>query len=168
MKKLLALTLLVCSFGMTSAHAADEAKIKELIKMMDMDSIVEQMYSQMEGMMKNMSTELGVKPSEQALFDTYYEKMMGVMREEMSWKKMEPMIVDIYAKNFSDKEVSDMLAFYKTETGQSLIKKMPAVMQESMQMSQGFAQSAIPRIQAIAKELHADLAASREAASKAE
>lgn len=162
MKKLLGIFLITLTT--LSVHASEESKSKllsELVNVMDMDSMVESMYSQMEVMMQNMSSQMGVKPSEQPIFDEYYSKMTTVMREEMSWKKMEPMIVEIYSNNFTEKEITEMLAFYKTETGQGLLKKMPTIMQQSMQLSQSLAQNAIPKIQAIANELKADLEEAR-------
>lgn len=160
-KTLLMLPLIVLSFSAYADSETKRAKLNELVNVMDMDSMVDQMYSQMELMMQNMSTQMGVQPSEQAIFDEYYNKMSFVIKEDMSWAKMEPLMVDIYSRNFSEKEIDDMLAFYKTETGQSLLLKMPAVMQESMQMSQTLMQASIPRIQQIAKELSDDLAESR-------
>ncbi len=153
--------LLASSFSAYADDGTKEAKLSELLNVMGMDSMVEQMYSQMEVMMQNMSTQMGVQPSEQAIFDEYYNQMILVMREDMSWAKMEPLIVDIYDRNFTEKEINDMLVFYKTETGKSLLLKMPAVMQESMQISQTLMQTSIPKIQEIAKKLGKDLEKSR-------
>ncbi|VUD64765.1 hypothetical protein TDB9533_03396 [Thalassocella blandensis] len=159
--RILLLALVLLTSNVFASEATKQEKLKELINVMDMDSMVDSMYSQMEVMMQNMSTEMGVQPEEQPIFDEYYSKMTMVMREEISWKKMKPTVLEIYDKNFSEQEISDMLAFYKTETGQAILAKMPAVMQESMLMSQSLAQNAVPKIQVIAKELYADLEVSR-------
>lgn len=148
----------------TSIHAAENTKhekLMELMNVMDMDSMVDTMYSQMDVMMQSMSAEMGVKPSEQVIFDEYYRKMTLVLREEISWAKMLPTTIDIYDRNFSEAEISDMLAFYKTTTGKTILAKMPLVMQESMEMGQSLARNAIPRVQEIAKQLAEDLERSR-------
>ncbi len=88
--------------------------------------------------------------------------MTNVLKTEMSWKKMQPMMVNVYDKHFNEQEIADMLAFYKTETGQKILQKMPVVMQESMQMSQSLVQDAMPKIQQIAGELSEELKASRQ------
>lgn len=160
-KGLVAFVFVVFSVGVHADESSKQAKLSELVNVMDMDAMVESMYSQMEVLMQNMSTQMGVQASEQATFDKYYSQMITLLQDELSWEKMEPSVVDIYNRNFSEKEIDDMLAFYKTETGQSLLTKMPVVMQESMQMSQALMQSAIPKIQAIAQELSADLEKAR-------
>ena len=150
------LLLSISSISLASDSTKNE-KIHELLNLLDMDSMVESMYSQMEVMMQNMSKEMGVIEDEKPILDKYYSKMTSIMKEEMSWEKIEPAVIDIYERNFSDKEIEDMLAFYRTESGKSLITKMPLVMQESIQVSQQFAQTALPKIQAISLELAKDL-----------
>jgi hypothetical protein len=41
----------------------------------------------------------------------------------------------VYDKNFTDGELKDIIAFYKTPTGQKSLKQMPEVMRESMDMT---------------------------------
>ncbi|RTL35670.1 MAG: DUF2059 domain-containing protein [Candidatus Melainabacteria bacterium] len=41
----------------------------------------------------------------------------------------------VYDKNFTDAELKDIIAFYKTPTGQKSLKQMPEVMRESMEMT---------------------------------
>ncbi len=162
-KALLASLLLFAAFpGLSFADSASkEEKLDQLVNIMDMDSMVENMYSQMELMMQNMATELGVKAEEQTIFDEYYNKMTLLLKEDMSWQKMKPFVIDIYRRNFSEKEIDDMLAFYGTETGQALLQKMPTVMQESMIMSQALAQQTLPKLQEIGEELRMDLEKAR-------
>ena len=154
------LFIVTCNAHSQSNHEAE--RIRELLNIMDMDSMVESMYSQMEIMMQNMSTEFGVKGDEQAIFDEYFSRMVLIMREDMSWEKMEPKVAQIYSDNFSQKEISDMLDFYKTETGQSVINKLPIVMQQSFEMSQEFVNIMLPKIQEISQEFKADLDKHRE------
>ncbi len=55
-----------------------------------------------------------------------------------------------------------MKAFFRTPTGQSVIAKMPIVMQQNMQGMQGRMADMIPRIQQIEKDMGAQLQAQRE------
>ena len=162
MGKVLLLSLLIFSSSLYAEQNTKQQKIDELIKVMNLDSMVDSMYGQVEGMMKGMSDQMGVKPSEQTIFDKYYGDMTTVLKTEMSWAKMQPMMVNVYDKHFSEQEIADMLAFYKTDTGQKILEKMPVVMQESMQMSQSLVQDAMPKIQQIAGELSEELKASRQ------
>jgi uncharacterized protein len=62
-------------------------------------------------------------------------------------------MIDIYLKHYSETEIQDMLAFYRTKTGQSMIIKMPAVMGESIILSQKMMKDFIPKIKAMAQDL---------------
>lgn len=161
MGKVLLLSLLIFSSSLYAEQNTKQQKIDELISVMNLDSMVDSMYGQVEGMMKGMSDQMGVKPSEQAIFDKYYGDMTTVLKTEMSWAKMQPMIVNVYDKHFSEQEIADMLAFYKTDTGQKILEKMPVVMQESMQMSQSLMKDAMPKIQTLAQQLSDELEQSR-------
>jgi hypothetical protein len=46
--------------------------------------------------------------------------------------KMLDLFVDTYAHDFSEQELSDIVAFYKTPSGQAAIAKLPKVMAETM------------------------------------
>lgn len=164
-KVVLAVLVLMFSPSLLADEASRDKKLNELVNVMDMDSMVDSIYSQMEAMMKNMATQMGVKPEEQAIFDEYYNQMTQIIKDDMSWAKMEPLVVDIYRRNFTEKELDDMLAFYKTDTGKSLLAKMPVVMQESMQISQVLMQQSVPKIQAKAQQLGEALAKARKANS---
>ena len=162
-KYLVGLLFITSSIFVQANESAKQAKLKELVNVMDMGSMVESIYSQMEVAMQDMSTKMGVQPNEQAIFDEYYSQMILIMKENLSWAKMEPLAVDIYDRNFTEDEITDMLVFYKTDTGKSLLKKMPTVMQESMQMSQTLIEGSIPKLQQIESNLRADLEKARKA-----
>lgn len=144
-------------------EASKTAKLNELVQMtnINMDAMADSMYSQLNMMLKNMAKEMDVQPSEQAILNDYSHQMVAMVKDELSWDKMGPLIVDVYSRNFSEQEIDDMLAFYKTETGQSMLKKMPIVMQESILASQHVTQNLLSKVQAAAKKLGQDLAESR-------
>jgi len=45
----------------------------------------------------------------------------------------------LYAQNFSEQELKEILAFYKTPAGQKLLKTQPKVIDASMQFASGWA-----------------------------
>lgn len=160
-KVVLAVLVLMFSPALLADNASKDKKLNELVNVMDMDSMIDSIYSQMEVMMKNMSAQMDIQPDEQALFDEYYSQMTQIIKEDMSWARMEPLVVDIYRRNFTEKELDDMLVFYKSDTGKAILAKMPVVMQESMQISQQLMQQSIPKIQAIAQQLGEAVAQAR-------
>ncbi len=161
MKNILIILIALLSINAFAQEATKDEKLKELVNVMDMDSMLESMYSQMEIMMQNTATEMGVKPSEQPIFDEYYSKMTLVMRESMSWEKMESGVIALYGRNFTESEIESMLTFYKSDVGKAILEKMPTIMNESMLLGQELMRDTIPKLQEISKQLAEDLEKSR-------
>jgi uncharacterized protein len=53
----------------------------------------------------------------------------------------------IYARNFTVAELKDIVAFYRSPTGQRLVDRLPAIAQESMAAGQEFGRELLPELQ---------------------
>ncbi|AZQ13147.1 DUF2059 domain-containing protein [Shewanella khirikhana] len=144
-----------------AGEAERRAQVEELLVAMNADALMDAIYGQMEGMMNQMQAQLQVKESERPLLADFNAKVVKMMGEEMGWDKLKGPMIDIYVKNLTEKEISDMLAFYQSETGQSMVKKMPAMTQESMQMTMGLMLQVMPKLDALAEEFKRNLQAER-------
>ena len=58
--------------------------------------------------------------------------------------------------------LNGMIAFYKTPSGQAVIKKMPVVVQQSVMMSQSMIQTLMPKMQQIQKEFISEVRAAEQ------
>ena len=67
-------------------------------------------------------------------------------------------MLDIYQRTFSQKEMQDMATFYQSESGQAIMKKMPKVMAESVQISQRQMQHVMPSLRQMFSDMEAELA----------
>ena len=158
MKKL-AIIFLVFSMSFT-AQADDAAKrqlVERLLKVMDADAMIQSMYGQMDKMVAGMGQRMGIKPSEQVHFNRYMKKVTQAMKTEMTWAKMKEPMIAVYIKHYTEKEMKDLLVFYSSDTGKSIIKKMPLVMRDSIVISQQMFRSFLPKLQALAVELQNDI-----------
>ena len=54
----------------------------------------------------------------------------------MSFEKMRPDLIRIYAETYTDSEIDGMLAFFESPVGQSYLKKTPEVAQKIFAASQ--------------------------------
>lgn len=154
--------LLLLPFSAISAKESNKKSVEELIMLMDMDSMVDAMYSHLEQTAPDMAKGLGVDPTEQASFARFMTRYISLMREEMSWDKMKGPVIEVYQKNLTEKEVQDMLVFYKSETGQSMIKKMPLIMKDSMAITQSLLKDFYPKLQTLAEQFKEELKAEKE------
>jgi len=81
------------------------------------------------------------------------DKIMDLVKQEFSWDKMKNEYVALYAETFTEAELKDITAFYKTPSGQAFIKKQPELMKRSMELSQKRMSDIMPKLQAMIKEL---------------
>jgi hypothetical protein len=167
MKKL-AMAAAFCLLTPKLAFAAPETKVteksvNELMTLTNVDRVIESIYGQMDQMMAGMAQQMGIQPSEQATFDQYMNKLSTLIRQEVTWEKLKTPMMAVYIDNFTQKEIDDMVAFYKTESGRSMISKMPAVMQQSMQISQQKMMALMPQVREMAMEFEKQIQAQRTA-----
>jgi len=162
MKKLLA-TIIICILPLLiqADEISKKAKIEKLFVEMDTKSLVNTIYDQMGSMSKVMASRLQIKENEMQVIKDFDVKLITLLKNKASWEHFQQPLVNIYAKNFSENEIDDLIAFYKTQTGKKMIKKMPSISIESMQLSQQILQTLYPDIQKLSGELKAELSALR-------
>lgn len=139
------------------------AQVEQLLLEMQMDSMMDTAYTQMEMMILGMQQQFNIKESEKPLFEEFARKSTQIFKQELGWDKLKQPLTDIYVKHYSDKEIADMLAFYASDTGRSMVAKMPAVMQESMMVTQSLSQGLLPKMEQLQQEFATKLQAHREA-----
>jgi len=137
MKRILLALALACSTAFAADTKPTEASIKELLALTDAAKLVDSIWAQVDGMTQNMLAQSTrgqqLPPEAQAVIEKLRTDSMALAREEFSWAKMEVIYNKIYQDSFTQEELDGMIAFYKTPAGQAVIKKMPVVMQASMQ-----------------------------------
>lgn len=121
MKKIVLIVLLMTS-GFSFAQTKTE-KIKTLLTLTNSANMGIQMASQFLDSFK------------QAYPDVPNDFWEGV-KKEMNLEEVENMIIPVYDKHFTEKEIDDFITFYKTDSGKKLIEKMPFVFQESQSAGQ--------------------------------
>ncbi len=161
---LIASTLLV-NFTVSADEDSRRDDVEQLLIEMKTESMIDTMYDQVTQMMLGMKQQLKVKESEEEMFETFMLKSTEIMRQELGWAQLKQPMIDLYAKHYSEKELADMLAFYRSESGRSMVEKMPLVMQESMMMTQALAQPMMIKMQQISVEFNQELQAHRDASS---
>ena len=153
----------VWAAGSADAAAPSDKSIQELLAVMQTRNLLRAEHGQINALMhRAMQQALNgkqVTPAQQKIIDDWSSKTVAVVQQQLNWKTMEPTFVGIYQKSFTQKEVDGMLAFYKSEAGRAVIKKMPVVMHYAMQDMMGRMQQMMPKLQKIQQEEVAKLKA---------
>jgi uncharacterized protein len=79
-------------------------------------------------------------------------RQRAAVREFLNWENLEPVMVKAYRDNFTQHEIDGLIAFYRTDTGQALVTKMPAVGTSIMQGLQPQMQTLMRRVMDMQQE----------------
>ena len=153
--------VLACASAIAQGDSHEEAA-RALLDAMNAEETIAQSYDQVLPQLEAMGDQMGVSEEEREIFDRYLERMVAALREEMSWEKLEPGMIETYASVYTEQELLDLVEFYESPLGQKFIRKMPELMTATMQLTQEMMQDFLPRVQAIQAELQAELHAARE------
>ena len=139
----------------------NEASVRQLLEVMQVHKLLDSMMGQVEGVMtqatKQATQGQPITPDVQKQIDKGRAEAMAMMKEILDWNKLEPIYVRIYQKSFTQKEIDDLIAMYKTPGGQALLNKMPIVMQNSMAEMQQMMQPIMQRIQRMQQDVAAQI-----------
>lgn len=65
----------------------------------------------------------------------------------ITWDALKDQYADIYANAFSEDELREMAAFYRTETGQKLARLTPALLRQGIELGDRAVQQHLPELQ---------------------
>ena len=128
MKHLLTLICIFCTMG-TFAQSK-EASVKELIKIMKQDSLIDKTFNSIMPMMQQqIQSQTGGKQTEEAkeLF-----KFTMQSASAMAKKMIDEDMVTIYSNLFTEAEIQDFITFYKSSSGQKMLTAMPEMQKQLM------------------------------------
>lgn len=159
MRKLTLLFTLLFIFASPAQAANNDDNLELLFKTMNMDAIVDTMWTQMEAMMMDIKEQQDMTSEELKVVEKYNKQFTKIMKTDLSWQVMQEDLKQIYRQNFTDHEISQMLKFYQSPTGQSVLRTMPTVMLESMRLGQDLAKKTMPKLLENNKNMQEELAA---------
>jgi uncharacterized protein len=136
---LIALALRTSAFGQEPpppAPPVDPAKmaaIQEFLKLTSAEQMMLQMLAQFEGAFSQ-----GIKQSTSAIpqaanhpelqtdVDSFQKQLFAIIRERLSFERLQPALVKLYDETFSLEELSSINAFYRSSAGQAYLAKIPS------------------------------------------
>jgi uncharacterized protein len=141
---LLVLTSLVL-LGAASARA-DEAShrkaVLELFQQMDMAKVMNA------GIDASLKAQIQANPG----LARFEAKMRAFLAKYMSWESMRDDYTALYMKAFSEDELKQLIAFYKTPVGRKALHELPSLMQQGAQLGMDRVQAHMGELQAMLQE----------------
>jgi uncharacterized protein len=147
-----AAALLLISLAARADDASKSAKIAELISLTNADQMMKQAFEQMKTMQMAEVNKLQLPAESRQSAQEVQQKILTLVQERLSWDRLKPMMVKIYADTFTEEDLDGIINFYKSPAGKSLMQKMPLLMQRSMAMGQEAVGDLGPEIKKIIEE----------------
>src|SRR5262249_38977411 len=124
-------------------------------------TVMEQMDKLMTQMMQQVTQGQPISPEVQKQIEAGRAESKSMLKEILDWHKLEPMYIRVYQKSFTQKEVDDLIAMYKTPGAQALINKMPIVVQNTMTEMQPMMQPVLLKMQRTQQQVLAQIQAEK-------
>jgi len=154
MKKIVCVAVLLLCMGRVSFadEASKRAKIDEMFTLMQMqrtlDQLAEQQAAQMKKVMPALLQGQNISADDQKTVDAFMDRLSGMVRDSISWEKLKPQYVDLYAKTYDETTVDGMLAFYRSPAGQTMVAKQPELISQSQSITQAQLMELQPKMRA--------------------
>ena len=148
---------LAASSGLFADDASKDTKIGQLLAALHAEIIQDQIYAQLgqqvDRATMGLAQKAGIPTADQrSATADLAAKMIGMMKENLSWEKLKPGVVKIYRDNFSEAELDSILAFYNSPNGQAYLTKAPILAQQSRLVAEGKLKELGTTFDAMAKE----------------
>ena len=138
------------------AAPASQASVEKTLDLMHAEQSLQAIWGPVEANMRQMMAKshgaTPATPEQQAAENRMIQRAVGLMHQEMSWQKLKPQYVKLYADTFSQDEIDGLNAFYGSPAGKAYLAKMPLLMQHSMQLMQAQMQDVMPRMMQIMQD----------------
>ena len=116
--------LIALSFSSFALSAQDSTKIKHI-----------QQFMEVTGSAKlGMQVLTNVTAAYRNIYPDASNDFWDEFIKEVDPQALVNLVIPVYEKNFSDEDIVQLIAFYQTPLGKKVVEKMPAIMQESMQI----------------------------------
>jgi len=127
MKKLSTTIILLSIINFTFFGQTKEENIQSLFKLMKVKKACGAIFDNLLPVYKQ---QIGDSKEGNKVMELIIEET-----KELTNKIVDENMVSIYSKHFSDEEIKDLIAFYKTPTGKKLIEKQTIISKESMELT---------------------------------
>ncbi len=145
---------LYSSSGLNKAHREAAAK---LLQVSHAESVLSIAYGKMEQAIANQVLQIKGSTQTKPIIDKYTLEMKVAMREEISWEKMAPPLIDAYVQTYSLQTIRDITRFYQTRAGQEMLSHQPEMINATVEIMQNMTKNFIPKLRVIQSEMAREL-----------
>lgn len=156
MKKFIA-TLFISAVLSTQVMANKEVLAE---KMLELAQVSKMMLPFLQGVEKQINSQFLIRANtdaKKAIVKKYTREILKSARAGLAWKKIRKPFIKLYTKTYSESELKELIAFYKSSIGKKMLKRMPKLSVDTSALAQSLIQKIMPKIQKIAKKMDKEL-----------
>lgn len=156
------ITVTVLYFAASLAYADDAskaAKVEEFFKLAKMDDTIRQALAlsanQIKSGMLQQMTGTKLPPEQEKSMGEFQEKVTSLVSGALSWENLKPSYVKLYADAYTEPQIDDILAFYRSPTGQAMVANNSSLMTKASTIAQKQLAEVMPELQKLIHDLAA-------------
>jgi hypothetical protein len=136
--------------------ASKAAKVEEFFKLSKMDDTLRQALAmsanQIKSGMLQQMTGVKLSPEQEKSMGEFQDKVTTLVSGTLSWEKLKPAYVKLYAEAYTEPQIDDIVAFYKSPTGQAMVANNSVLMTKASAIVQKQLAEAMPEIQTLIRD----------------
>ena len=93
--------------------------------------------------------------------ERYVNQATALLSEELSWERLKEEFVDAYTTVYSQAELEQLIAFYRSPLGQKYLEKRPQLVTAGLEITERHLKNLMPRLEALSQTLNEALKQAR-------
>ena len=134
------------------AAPAHPASVEQLLILQKAEQMLDALHTTLEqSIRQGMLTSIGdrqLTAQQQQVVQTLPTRVSQVLRQELSWSTLKPLLLPVYRSAFSQEEVDGLIQFYRSPVGQRFAMKQPELAYRSSLATQQLMSRVVPRVNA--------------------
>lgn len=154
-KRMLVLVPIALAVGVFSASAQEQSRralAEELINVMDAKSMFDKNITMVKQMWMAQTSQIPGLPNPSSNAAQAQDKTFDLFSQYLNWDRIKDDVISIYAETYTEDEMKGIIAFYRSPSGQALLKRQPELLQRTLEMTQKWMREILPKIQEQAKQ----------------
>lgn len=152
-----AFLLLLASPVLLADPASHAEQARRFLQLTRVDRLSVPAYAQVQQMFAQRFAQAQGKDSQKPVLERYQAQANAALDKVVGWQTLEPELVRLYTRAFSEEELKELLAFYQTPLGSKVLERMPQLMALSAQLTQDRLQKAVPEVNQLLGAMSAEL-----------
>jgi hypothetical protein len=140
MKTVVFAVLFFCSVAAVPAAAPSDESILKMMKSLQLQATLDQLVAQLDaGMKAGLKQAMEGKeltPLQTAQMGQLQTRMSAIIREDLSFAKVQDVYVQSLRESFTQDEVNSINAFYSSPAGKAMMEKLPVATRKAQNLLQ--------------------------------